>query len=78
MKTQRKNFGLTTLELEIVSDVVAGYSNREIANHLEFGVDTVKRNLANIFDKLGVSSRLELAVFAVDNGLPPTETYPST
>jgi len=63
-----KTFGLTPRELQIVSTVVDGYSNKEIAEHFKISEDTVKHHLANIFYKLGVSSRLELALFAVRNG----------
>ena len=60
-------FGLTPRELDIVETIVAGYSNREIARHLSISEDTVKNHLSNVFDKLGVSSRLELALFAVNH-----------
>jgi len=66
---RQKTFGLTRRELQIVSAVVAGYSNKEIAEHFKISEDTVKHHLSNIFDKLGVSSRLELALFAVRNGI---------
>jgi two-component system nitrate/nitrite response regulator NarL len=62
-----KKFGLTPRELDIVATIVAGSSNREIAKQLSISEDTVKNHLSNIFDKLGVSSRLELALFAVNN-----------
>jgi DNA-binding NarL/FixJ family response regulator len=55
--------------LEIISKVVAGYVNKEIAVELAIANRTVKHHLTNIFDKLGVSSRLELALFAVHHGL---------
>src|SRR5216684_2467972 len=58
------------VELEIVSAVVAGYSNKEIAEYFKISEDTVKHHLSNIFDKLGVSTRLELALFAVNQSLP--------
>jgi Flp pilus assembly pilin Flp len=45
--------GLTPRELEIVSAVVAGYSNKEIAEYFKISEDTVKHHLSNIFDKLG-------------------------
>jgi DNA-binding NarL/FixJ family response regulator len=64
-----KSYGLTPRELDIVATIVAGYSNREIAKHLSISEDTVKNHLTNVFDKLGVSSRLELALFAVDHHL---------
>ena len=62
-----KTFGLTPRELEIVATIVAGYTNREIARHLSISEDTVKNHLSSVFDKLGVSSRLELALFAVNH-----------
>lgn len=64
-----RGFGLTPRELDIVETIVAGYSNREIARHLSISEDTVKNHLSNVFDKLGVSSRLELALFAVNHRL---------
>lgn len=69
-EARQKKFGLTPRELEIVSAVVAGYANKEIAEYFKISEDTVKHHLSNIFDKLGVSTRLELALFAVNQGLP--------
>jgi two-component system, NarL family, nitrate/nitrite response regulator NarL len=69
-EARQKKFGLTPRELEIVSTVVAGYSNKEIAEYFKISEDTVKHHLSNIFDKLGVSTRLELALFAVNQSLP--------
>jgi two-component system, NarL family, nitrate/nitrite response regulator NarL len=63
-------YRLTPRELEIVSAVVAGYANKEIAQHFKISEDTVKHHLSNIFDKIGVSTRLELALFAVNQSLP--------
>jgi DNA-binding NarL/FixJ family response regulator len=65
-----RRYGLTPRELEIISAIVAGYANREIAAHFKISEDTVKHHLSNIFDKLGVSTRLELALFAVNQSLP--------
>ena len=67
---RQRKYGLTPRELEIVSAVVAGYSNKEIAEYFKISEDTVKHHLSNIFDKLGVSTRLELALFAVNQALP--------
>ena len=67
---RQKRYGLTPRELEIISAVVAGYANKEIAEHFKISEDTVKHHLSNIFDKLGVSTRLELALFAVNQSLP--------
>jgi DNA-binding NarL/FixJ family response regulator len=66
---QRATFGLTARELEVVSTIVAGYSNGDIAQKFSISVKTVKHHLTNIFDKLGVSNRLELALFAVHHRL---------
>lgn len=62
-------YGLTPREREIVVAVVAGYSNPEIAEKLSLSEQTVKHHLTHIFDKLGVFSRLELALFAVNHRL---------
>ena len=67
---QKREYGLTPRELEIVSAIVAGFSNKEIAVHFKIAEDTVKHHLSNTFDKLGVSTRLELALFAVNQSLP--------
>jgi DNA-binding CsgD family transcriptional regulator len=57
-------------ELKIVSAVVEGYSNREISEYFKIGENTVKGHLNNIFHKTGVSTRLDLALFAVKPGFP--------
>jgi len=64
-----ERFGLTRRELEITAAVVAGLSNREIARKVSLSEDTVKHHLTNIFDKMGASNRLELALFAVHHRL---------
>jgi len=61
--------GLTPRELQVISTIVAGYSNKEIAQKFSISEDTVKHHLTNIFDKLGVSSRLELATYAISQRL---------
>ena len=65
---------LTPRERGIVALVAAGASNREVAEKLSLAEDTVKHHLSNIFDKLGVSNRAELAAYAAGHGLtdPPT------
>jgi len=69
-----RNFGLTKREMDILTTIVAGLSNKEIARKFSLSEDTVKHHLTNIFDKVGVASRLELALFAINNRLtePPT------
>jgi two-component system nitrate/nitrite response regulator NarL len=64
-----ERLGLTDRELEIVSEIVGGSNNRDIGNKLGISELTVKRHLTNIFDKVGVSSRLELALFAISHDL---------
>ncbi len=61
--------GLTSREVEIISAIRAGNSNREIALKLSISEETVKRHMSNIFAKLGVSSRLELALLASHHNL---------
>jgi len=60
---------LTPREREVVTAVVQGLSNREIATRLAVSEDTVKHHLTNVYDKLGVSSRVELVVYALSHGL---------
>ena len=75
-KTPRERFGVTPRELEITSAVVAGFSNKEIAKKFSLSEDTVKHHLTNVFNKVGASSRLELALFAVHHRL--LEDEPAT
>jgi len=65
----RDRFRLTPRELEIVRHIAEGATNRDIATALGISEDTVKHHLRNVFDKLGVSNRLELGLFAVSNRL---------
>jgi DNA-binding NarL/FixJ family response regulator len=69
-KEEKKTFGLTPRELEIVSAVVAGWSNKEIAKYFKLNKDSVEQHLIDIYEKVGVSTRLELALFAVNSQLP--------
>jgi two-component system nitrate/nitrite response regulator NarL len=64
-----KRFRLTRREMEIVTAVAAGESNKGIAERLSLSEDTVKHHVSHVFDKLGVYSRLELAVFAINHKL---------
>jgi DNA-binding NarL/FixJ family response regulator len=60
---------LSNREKQVVQLVVQGYRNREIGQELFISDQTVKNHLRNIFDKLGVSDRLELALYAVHHRL---------
>lgn len=66
---KKADFGLTTRERQIVSAVVNAYQNKEIAEKFAISEKTVKHHLTNIFNKVGVSNRLELALFAVHHHL---------
>ncbi len=66
---ERKTYGLTPRELEVVSCIVEGCSNRDIAKQFTISEETVKRHLSNVFDKTGVSTRLELALFSIAHKL---------
>ncbi len=65
----RKTYGLTPRELEVVTCIVEGCSNRDIAKQFTISEETVKRHLSNVFDKTGVSTRLELALFTIAHKL---------
>ena len=60
---------LSNREREIVALVAQGYKNKEMAEKMFISEQTVKNHLHNIFDKLGVSDRLELALYAIHKGL---------
>ena len=64
---------LSAREREVVALVCQGFRNKEIAEKMFISEQTVKNHLHNIFDKLGVSDRLELALFAIHKKLhePP-------
>ncbi len=66
---KQARFNLTAREMEIVSAVVAGCSNKEIAKQFKLSENTVKHHVSNIFDKMGVSTRVELALAAMHHGL---------
>ncbi len=60
---------LSTREREIVVLVAQGFKNKEMAERMFISEQTVKNHLHNIFDKLGVSDRLELALYAIHHNL---------
>ena len=61
--------GLTPRERQILNLVVSGYPNKDIARTCAVSEETVKHHLTRIFDKVGASNRLELAVVATERGL---------
>lgn len=56
---------LSTTELRIINSVMHGYKNREIAQQLGTTEQSVKSAIKTIFDKLGISDRLELALYVL-------------
>src|ERR1039457_2457117 len=64
---ERERSPLSQREREIVALVAQGFKNKEMAEKMFISEQTVKNHLHNIFDKLGVSDRLELALYAIHN-----------
>ncbi len=60
---------LTSREKEILKLIVDGYTNRQIGAHLNISIRTVEGHRANISDKLGLHSRVELVRYARDRGM---------
>ncbi|MBZ5591040.1 MAG: response regulator transcription factor [Acidobacteriia bacterium] len=65
----RERSPLSQREREIVGLVAQGFKNKEMAEKMFISEQTVKNHLHNIFDKLGVSDRLELALYAIHKKL---------
>ncbi|MDA1313206.1 MAG: response regulator transcription factor [Acidobacteria bacterium] len=68
---EREKPALSNREREIVACVAQGFKNKEIAEKMFISEQTVKNHLHNIFDKLGVSDRLELALYAIHRNIRP-------
>jgi DNA-binding NarL/FixJ family response regulator len=68
-RRRTKAFGLTRRELEIVGAIVNGQTNKQIAQLSSISQSTVKRHVTHIFDKLGASNRIEVALFAAHHRL---------
>jgi two-component system nitrate/nitrite response regulator NarL len=72
----KRKFDLTPRELEIVSAVVRhGMTNKVIARHFKIAEYTVKHHLNNVYNKLGVSTRAELSLFAVNQKIPLRDLF---
>ncbi|MFB7885721.1 LuxR C-terminal-related transcriptional regulator [Microbacterium sp. NPDC056057] len=65
----RRAGALTTRELEVLRLVSTGLTNRGIGERLSLSEKTVARHLANIFGKLGITSRAAATAYAYENGL---------
>lgn len=66
----RGNILLSPREEQVVALVAEGLGNREIARELNLSEHTIKKYLYRVFEKLGISSRVELVLYAVNNGDP--------
>lgn len=60
---------LTTEEIDMIKLIVDGKSNKSIAKEFNYTEGTVKNKISRIYEKLGISDRLKLAVYAVENGI---------
>jgi len=70
---------VTPREEQVVALVAEGLSNREIAQELALSEHTVKKYLFRIFEKLGISTRVELVLYALNHGdHRPAEWLPGT
>lgn len=74
--TQRSR--LTTREMQVTQLVVRGASNKVIARELDVTESTVKIHVQNVLKKLNLTSRVQIAVYAVEHGLFSEEDAPST
>lgn len=62
-------YGLTARERQVLTMVVAGYPNKEIARACSVSEQTIKHHVTRMFDKVGASNRVELAMLATRHGL---------
>jgi len=60
---------LSVREQEVLRLIAAGRSNQEIADTLVISLNTVRRHVSNVYDKIGVSSRTQAMLYASDRGL---------
>jgi two-component system, NarL family, nitrate/nitrite response regulator NarL len=71
--TPTMHYDLTPREIEIVQKIAEGRSNKEVGLDFSIQERTVKHHLTNIFQKVGVSSRLELALLVRDRRMPAVQ-----
>ena len=68
-ESEPPNHELTKRELEVLSLIATGASNREIAAQLFISEGTVKNHVSNILGQLGVRDRIKAAIYAIEYGL---------
>ena len=59
--------GLTTREVEVLTHLAQGMTDREIANELMISIRTVQRHISNIYNKINVRNRTEATTFALSH-----------
>lgn len=64
-----RDFGLTAREMQVIKLISSGYTNKDLAKQLGITENTAKHHVTNIFDKLGVSNRMELVLFTLEHRL---------
>lgn len=67
----RAALGLSPRELQVLQEIAAGRSNKEIAQRLEVSPDTIKSHVARLFDKLGARRRVDAINRARELGIVP-------
>ena len=70
---EKSHEALTERETDVLRLLAQGKSNREIAQHLSIGEQTVKTHVSHILDKLGVPSRTQAALYAIRTGLASSD-----
>jgi DNA-binding NarL/FixJ family response regulator len=68
---------LTAREMDLVRGVVGGLSNAQIAEQLGLREQTVRNRLSVVFQKVGVTNRLQLAIFAIQRNVEGTAALAS-
>jgi DNA-binding CsgD family transcriptional regulator len=68
--TRKHPFGLTAREVDVLSSIVDGLSNKAIANKLSLSIRTVEHHTASILQKLQVESRNEAVALAIKENIP--------
>jgi len=74
-ETRREQLGITPRELEILEELAAGFSNREIAGRLFVSENTVKTHAARLFDKLAARRRTQAVQRAKEAGRGVQRTH---
>jgi len=69
LNARRKRQSLSPRELQVLKEIVAGRSNKEIVDRLTISEATVKMHIANMLTKLGVLDRTQAAIEAVRQGI---------